>query len=42
MRLKLLFATFALILPVVAQAADITGTAKVREGDTVVIGNSRL
>jgi endonuclease YncB( thermonuclease family) len=42
MRLKLLFATIALVLPGVAQAADITGTAKVREGDTVVIGNSRI
>src|ERR1700727_1203017 len=42
MRLKLLFATFALVLPVMAQAAVITGTAKVRDGDTVVIGNSRI
>ena len=42
MRLKFLFATFALCLPVAAQAADITGTAKVREGDTVVIGTSRI
>src|SRR6202035_1356529 len=42
MRLKFLFATFALCLPVAVQAADITGTAKVREGDTVVIGSSRI
>src|ERR1700734_3267274 len=42
MRLKFLFATFALCLPVAVQAADITGTAKVREGDTVVIGTSRI
>jgi len=42
MRLKFPFATFALLLPVAAQAADITGTAKVREGDTVVIGTSRI
>ena len=42
MRLKFLLATFALCLPVAAQAADLTGTAKVREGDTVVIGTSRI
>jgi endonuclease YncB( thermonuclease family) len=42
MRLRFLFATFALSLPVAVQAADITGTAKVREGDTVVIGTSRI
>ena len=42
MRLKFLLATFALVLPVVAQAADITGTAKVRDGDTVLIGTSRI
>ena len=39
---KLLFAIFALFLPAIAQAADISGTAKVREGDTVQIGNSRI
>lgn len=42
MRLKFLLGTFALVLPVVAQAADITGTAKVRDGDTVLIGTSRI
>jgi endonuclease YncB( thermonuclease family) len=31
-----------LILPSLAQAADVTGTAKVREGDSVVIGNTRI
>src|SRR5205807_6649400 len=31
-----------LLLPAVAGAADITGTAKVREGDTVLIGNARI
>jgi endonuclease YncB( thermonuclease family) len=31
-----------LLLPSVATAADITGVAKVREGDTVHIGNSRI
>src|SRR5580698_4794079 len=42
MRLRFLFATFALLLPVAVQAADVTGVAKVREGDTVVIGTSRI
>jgi endonuclease YncB( thermonuclease family) len=31
-----------LLLPAIAHAADVTGTAKVREGDTVVIGTSRI
>jgi endonuclease YncB( thermonuclease family) len=31
-----------LLLPAIAQAADITGTGKVREGDTVQIGTSRI
>ena len=39
--MKLLFA-IVLLLPAMAQAADVTGVAKVREGDTVVIGNSRI
>jgi endonuclease YncB( thermonuclease family) len=39
---KLLFAMIALLLPALAQAADITGIAKVREGDTVVIGSNRI
>src|SRR5437763_1357410 len=42
MLLKLLFAIFALILPTIAQANDISGMAKVREGDTVQIGNTRI
>ena len=46
MRLKLLFAMTVLLLPALmqapARAADITGTAKVREGDTVVIGTTRI
>lgn len=29
-------------LPSLAQAADITGTAKVRDGDSVLIGNTRI
>src|SRR3974377_200383 len=39
---KLLFTIFAFFLPAIAQAADISGAAKVREGDTVQIGNSRI
>ncbi len=43
MRLKFLFAALAvLVLANVAQAAEISGPAKVREGDTVLIGNSRI
>src|ERR1700740_1343998 len=39
---KFLLALLALLMPAIAQAADITGIAKVREGDTVQIGNSRI
>ena len=42
MLMKFLPAMALLLLPAIADAADITGTAKVREGDTVVIGNSRI
>ena len=28
--------------PALVSAADITGTAKVREGDSIAIGNSRI
>jgi endonuclease YncB( thermonuclease family) len=42
MFMKLLFAALACLLPAVAEAADITGTAKIREGDQVQIGNSRI
>jgi len=31
-----------LVLPSIASAADIAGTAKIREGDQVLIGNSRI
>jgi endonuclease YncB( thermonuclease family) len=41
-----MFRTFAIatlfLLPALAHAADITGVAKVREGDTVVIGSNRI
>lgn len=35
-------AAFFLLLPTLAQAADITGTAKVRDGDEIQIGNNRI
>src|SRR6185437_15195814 len=40
--LRSLLPGFVLLLPATAQAADITGTAKVRGGDQVNIGNSRI
>jgi len=42
MPMKFLPAILALLLPAIASAADITGPAKVREGGTVLIGNSRV
>src|ERR1700745_4021945 len=42
MFMKFLLALLALLMPAIAQAADITGIAKVREGDTVQIGTSRV
>ena len=42
MRLIFLLATIALCLPALAQAAEISGPAKVREGDAIVIGTNRL
>ncbi len=39
---KLLFAIALALLPGLAQGADITGQAKVREGDTVQIGSARI
>ena len=39
---KFLIALSLLASPSLAQAADITGTAKVRDGDSVVIGNTRI
>src|SRR4051812_16524005 len=41
MSMKCWFAVF-LLLPSLAQAADIIGTAKVRDGDEIQIGNSRI
>jgi len=39
---KFLIAVALLILPVAAAAADITGIARVREGDQILIGNTRI
>jgi endonuclease YncB( thermonuclease family) len=40
--LKFLPAIALLLLPVAADAADITGIPKIREGDSITIGNSRI
>src|ERR1022692_2779000 len=42
MFMKFRFAIALLFLPAMAEAADITGIAKIREGDQIVIGNSRI
>ncbi len=42
MNMKFLAALPALLLPAIASAADITGVAKVREGDNVQIGSTRI
>src|SRR3977135_1391648 len=42
MFMKFLFAIVVLLLPAMAEAADITGIAKVREGDHVQIGHTRM
>jgi endonuclease YncB( thermonuclease family) len=42
MSMKFLPAIVLLLLPAIAGAADITGTAKVREGDSVLIGSTRI
>jgi endonuclease YncB( thermonuclease family) len=39
---KLLSALLLLSLPAMAQAADITGVPKIREGDQLQIGNHRI
>lgn len=39
---RILIALSFLALPSLAEAADITGNAKVRAGDAVVIGNTRI
>jgi len=42
MIMKFLIAIALFILPAVASAADITGIARVREGDQIQIGNTRI
>ena len=42
MLMKFLLAVALLLLPAMAAAADITGIPKIREGDQVTIGNSRI
>jgi endonuclease YncB( thermonuclease family) len=42
MLMKFSFAILLLTLPLAAQAADITGVPKIREGDQIVIGTSRI
>ena len=42
MPLKFLLALLVVFLPAIAEAADITGIAKVREGDTIHIGTTRI
>ena len=42
MLMKFRFAIALLLLPAMAEAADITGIAKIREGDQIAIGNSRI
>src|SRR6476659_3886832 len=39
---KWLAAALLSLLPTMAQAADITGVPKIREGDQITIGNSRI
>lgn len=42
MFMKFLLATTVSLWPVIAEAADITGIPKIREGDQIQIGNSRI
>src|ERR1700682_5959945 len=42
MPMKILLPILVLLLPAIAEAADITGIAKVREGDQIQIGTSRI
>src|SRR5271167_1225262 len=42
MSMKLLLALPLLLLPALAQAADISGVPKIREGDQITIGTSRI
>ncbi len=42
MFMRLLFALALLLLPALAQAADISGVPRIREGDQITIGTSRI
>jgi endonuclease YncB( thermonuclease family) len=42
MFMKFVGALFALLLPAMAEAADIVGVPKIREGDHIQIGNTRI
>jgi endonuclease YncB( thermonuclease family) len=42
MSMKLLLGLAIVVLPAMAEAADITGVPKIREGDQIVIGSSRI
>jgi endonuclease YncB( thermonuclease family) len=42
MLMKFLLAIVLLLLPAMAEAADITGVPKIREGDQIMIGSSRI
>jgi endonuclease YncB( thermonuclease family) len=42
MVMKFLFAILVLLVPVVAKAADISGIPRIREGNQVQIGNSKI
>jgi endonuclease YncB( thermonuclease family) len=42
MFMKFLFTMLLVLLPAMAEAADITGVPKIREGDQIVIGNSHI
>ena len=43
MKTKTLFcAVLMLLLPAMAHAADITGVPKIRDGDQIQIGNTRI
>src|SRR5580765_1015051 len=42
MFLRFLLAMAVVLLPAMAEAADITGVPKIREGDHIQIGNTRI
>ena len=42
LKILLLGTIVLLLLPALAEAADISGVPKIREGDLVMIGNSRI